>query len=145
MAWFQALSISGSGLTAQRLRLDLISSNLANMESTRGAYGGYYRRKLPVFSECLAQSLDPYAWGTQEALGSGVRVVAVVEDPSPPRLVYNPSHPDARPDGYVAYPNINVADEMVDMLTAARSYEANVTAFNAGKNIILKALEIGRG
>lgn len=139
MRILRSLAISASGLTAQRLRLDLVAGNVANMETTRTPEGGPYRRKTAVFAEKLARARE------EGFPGRGVQVAAVVDDPAPPRLVYDPQHPDADARGYVAYPNVNLADEMVEMVRASRAYEANVTVLNAGKNMALKALEIGRG
>lgn len=136
MQIFKAMQISASGLTAERFRLDLISNNIANANTTRTEHGGPYRRKSAIFSEALD--------GARRA-GQGVQVAAVSEDNTPARLVYEPEHPDANEEGYVAYPNVNVIQEMVDMITATRAYEANVTAMNASKSMFLKALEIGRG
>ncbi|MBS3947252.1 MAG: flagellar basal body rod protein FlgC [Dethiobacter sp.] len=136
MRIFQAMKISASGLTAERFRLDLIASNVANVNTTRTEQGGPYRRKTAVFAERLDEA---------SRAGGGVRVAAVSVDRSEPRLVFEPEHPDADAAGYVAYPNINIVQEMVDMITATRAYEANVTAFNASKSMFLKALEIGRG
>lgn len=136
MQIFKAMQISSSGLTAERFRLDLIANNIANVHTTRTAEGGPFRRRSAVFAETMdAASRN----------GQGVRVVAVSEDRTPPRLVYEPGHPDANAAGYVAYPNVNVIQEMVDMITATRAYEANVTTLNAAKSMFLKALEIGRG
>lgn len=136
MQIFKAMQISASGLTAERLRLDLISSNIANAQSTRTAEGGPYRRKAAVFAEAMDKA---------RGAGQGVQVAAITEDRTPPRLVYQPEHPDANEEGYVEYPNVNIIQEMVDMITATRAYEANVTAMNASKNMFLKALEIGKG
>ncbi|MBT9173501.1 MAG: Flagellar basal-body rod protein FlgC [Syntrophomonadaceae bacterium] len=136
MQIFKAMQISSSGLTAERFRLDLIANNIANAHSTRTEQGGPYRRRSAVFAE----KMDAARRNRQ-----GVRVVSVSEDQTPPRLVYEPGHPDADAAGYVAYPNVNVIQEMVDMITATRAYEANVTALNATKSMFLKALEIGRG
>ena len=140
MELLPALAISASGLTAERLRLDLIAGNLANVNTTRTADGGPYRRQVPVFAERLRQALGQQS----RSSGRGVEVAAIVADNSPPRLIYDPSHPDADDDGYVALPNINVVMEMVDMITATRAYEANVTVLNAAKAMTMKALEIGR-
>lgn len=136
MQIFKAMQISSSGLTAERFRLDLIANNIANAHSTRTEDGGPYRRRSAVFAE----QMDAARRNRQ-----GVRVVSVSEDQTPPRLVYEPGHPDADASGYVAYPNVNVIQEMVDMITATRAYEANVTSLNAAKSMFLKALEIGRG
>jgi len=138
---FRSFQISGSALTAEKLRVDTIASNLANMQTTRTAAGGPYRRKTVVFEERLSQvrQVPP------SFRGLGVRVAALVEDPNPPRMEYDPEHPDANEDGLVAYPNIDLAKEMTDLITASRSYEANTTAINTAKSLYLKALEIGRG
>ncbi|WP_227767254.1 flagellar basal body rod protein FlgC [Zhaonella formicivorans] len=141
MRLFNSLAISATGLTAERLRMDLISSNIANINTTRTAEGGPYRRKVAVFAEQLEQALG----SRQGYRGKGVQVAAIVQDNSPDKLVYDPSHPDADPQGYVHLPNINIVTEMVDLITATRSYEANVTVLNAGKAMAMKALEIGRG
>ncbi|MDK2820366.1 MAG: flagellar basal-body rod protein FlgC [Clostridia bacterium] len=141
MELLPAIEISASGLTAERLRLDLIASNLANINTTRTPEGGPYKRKVPVFEEKLQEALGK---NPTNAPGRGVKVARIVEDNTPPRLVYEPSHPDADANGYVAYPKINVVSEMVDMITATRAYEANVTVLNAAKAMTLKALEIGR-
>jgi len=141
---------SASALTAQRLRMDVIASNIANAETSRGRYvnGRWepYARKMVVlepvrksFSELLDSKLSRGSGRT-----AGVKVARIVEDSSPPRLVYNPTHPDADEDGYVRMPNVDILKEMVDMISATRSYEANVTALNASKAMFTKALEIGR-
>ncbi|HBT38711.1 MAG: Flagellar basal-body rod protein FlgC [Thermotoga sp. 50_1627] len=135
MSEFTIFNVSASGMTAQRLRLDVIASNIANSETTRTERGGPYRRKVPIFAEHL---LD-------KNRTSAVKVVRIEEDPSPFRLVYDPSHPDADENGYVSYPNVNVLREMVDLINAQRSYEANVSAFNVTKSMITSALQIGRG
>lgn len=140
--------ISASALTAQRLRMDVISSNIANAETTRARYvdGQFvpYRRKTVVvepaktsFRDMLNQQLD--GSGAQ-----GVRVSKIEEDPTPFKQVYNPSHPDADENGMVYMPNVDIVKEMVDMISASRSYEANVTALNASKAMFMKSLEIGR-
>ncbi len=130
-----AMEISASALTAERTRMNQISSNLANANSTRTAEGGPYRRKDAVFATMLDEA--------NAKKSGGVEVVAVIEDQSAPRLQYDPGHPDARPDGYVAYPNVNVVEEMADMISATRTYEANVTAMKAGMDMQMKALTIG--
>lgn len=145
MDFFSSMDISASALSAERTRMNLISSNLANANSTRTAEGGPYRRKDAVFT---ATPLDPPG-SFSAALGKasaarGVEVTRIQEDPRPPRLQYEPNNPDADPQGYVAYPNVNVVEEMADMITASRSYEANVTAANAAKAMALKTLELGR-
>ncbi|MFM9277323.1 flagellar basal body rod protein FlgC [Paenibacillus jiagnxiensis] len=144
-----SFSISSSALTAQRLRMDVISSNIANAETTRAqVVNGQavpYRRKMvvlepnrPRFSDMLNAQMNG---GTT---ASGVKVAEIQEDTSPLKPVYNPEHPDADANGYVYMPNVDIAKEMVDMISASRSYEANVTALNASKAMISKALEIGK-
>jgi len=135
MSLFHTMDISASGLTAQRLRLDTIANNLANVETTRTSSGTPYRRQVPVFREVFGQTLGSFG---------GVEVVAIVKDQSPFRMVYDPGHPDANPDGYVLYPNVNPVIEMTDMISATRSYEANLSVMNAAKSMFLKALEILR-
>ncbi|MEW6771507.1 MAG: flagellar basal body rod protein FlgC [Bacillota bacterium] len=138
MQLFRTFAISGSGLTAQRLRLDLVANNLANVHTTRTPAGGPYRRQVPVFAQRLEAARNGFS-------GAGVVVSQILEDQSPPQLVFNPGHPDADEQGYVRFPAINVANEMVDMIAATRAYEANATVFEAAKNMAQKALEIGRG
>lgn len=139
MRMFRAIDVSGSSLTAHRLWLDSISANLANVNTTRTADGGPYRRKVPVFAEMLDKTIGGY-----EDTG-GVRVVEIAEDDTPPRLAYQPDHPDADAEGYVAFPNVNVVREMADMLTASRAYEANLAVADAARNMWAGALEIMRG
>ena len=137
------LQISASGLTAERTRLQTVSSNIANAQTTRTEEGGPYKRRLPVF-QSTAVSDNPFGDLLDRKL-QAPKVVDVVLDDRPSEEVYNPSHPDANPEtGMVAMPNVNVVEEMVDMISASRSYEANVTAITATKNMALKALEIGR-
>ncbi|MCP4691415.1 MAG: flagellar basal body rod protein FlgC [Desulfobacterales bacterium] len=145
MDFFSALNTSSSGLTAQRLRMNLISQNLANINTTRTAEGGPYRRKDVVIGASPIQDnfLDVLS-GEMVSKPSNVQVMGIVEDPRSPRLVYDPEHPDANPEGYVAMPNVNLMEEMVNMISATRSYEANVTATKATKDMALKALEIGQ-
>ncbi|HYR96552.1 MAG TPA: flagellar basal body rod protein FlgC [Candidatus Binatus sp.] len=139
------LAISASALRAERLRLDVIASNLANASTTRTAEGGPYRRRNVVF---MAQPEEADFGATLEAVSvqgarQGVKVVDVVEDPSPARLVFDPGHPDANPEGYVAYPNVNPIAETVDLMAATRAYEANVQAVNATRRMAEAALSIG--
>jgi len=145
MDFFNALHISSSGLSAQRLRMNLISGNLANMNTTRTQAGGPYRRKDAIFA--AERSMPPF----KEMLKNRddlelpeVKVVEIVNDNSPPVMKYDPQHPDADENGYVALPNIKLMEEMVNLISATRSYEANVTAVKAAKDMALKALEIGR-
>jgi flagellar basal-body rod protein FlgC len=140
---FTSMRISSTALQAQRTRLDTISSNLANMETTRTPEGGPYQKKSVVFTTdgtSFEQRLDRSLRGAAQ----GVRVAQIVADNSEPKMVYDPAHPDADNGGYVAMPNINLMDEMVDMMSAGRAYEANVTVVKAAKRMALKALEIGR-
>jgi len=137
------LQISASGLTAERTRLQTVSSNIANAQTTRTEEGGPYQRRLPVFKSS-AVSNNPFG-DVLDRMLQAPKVVDVIVDERAAERVYNPSHPDADPDtGMVAMPNVNVVEEMVDMISASRSYEANVTAITATKNMALKALEIGR-
>lgn len=145
MRLMNSFAISASGLSAERLRMDLISSNIANINTTRTQEGGPYRRRVAVFAESLDRAIGKSAGRTTKPAGKGVEVVAIHQDETPAKLVYDPSHPDADPQGYVHMPNINIVTEMVDMITASRAYEANVTALNSAKSMVLKALEIGRG
>ncbi|GFO67315.1 flagellar basal-body rod protein FlgC [Geomonas limicola] len=144
MDFFSSMDISASALSAERTRINLISSNLANVNSTRTAEGGPYKRKDAVFSATAAQKGSFGAALNQASQARKVEVSQVREDQNPPRLQYEPSHPDADAAGYVAYPNINVVEEMTDMVSATRSYEANVTAAQAAKAMALKTLELGR-
>lgn len=134
---FVIFRVSASGLQAQRTRMNLIASNMANAHTTKTETGGPYKRKDVVFrAEQVEQGPD----NTLE----GVKVENVIEDNTPPRMVYDPGHPDADKDGYVAMPNISVIEEMANMMMASRAYEANVSAFNISKTMLLKTLEIGR-
>lgn len=145
MDFFSSMRVSASGLEAQMKRMNTISSNIANAETTRGVDGGPYKKKDAV----LAAETDRESFGEilQNRLDEevqGVRVTDIAEDQKPPRLVYNPNHPDANAEGYVAMPNVNTVEEMANMISAQRSYEANVTAMNSAKAMAQKALEIGR-
>lgn len=147
MAFLSSLQINASGMTAQRMRMDVISQNLANASTTRTAEGTPYRRHYTIFQQReQMQSFRSVLEGEEQKLstGRGVRVTTIAEDPSDFKLKYDPTHPDALEDGYVRMPNVDTAQEMVDMLGATRAYEANVTALNAVKNMALKALEIGK-
>lgn len=138
---FSALEVSGAGLTAQRGRMNVISSNLANVHTTRGANGQPYRRIDPVFvSEPVApDSADPVLRQVQT-----VRLASVRTDPTPGQLMYEPGHPDANAQGYVEYPNVNVVTEMVNLMTASRAYEAGVTSIESIKAMARSALKIGQ-
>ena len=146
MGFLDALRASASGLSAQRIRMKLISSNLANMHTTRTPEGGPYQRREPVFA---AQSPVGTSFGdmlkTQQEGGVvEVRTVEILKDGREPIYKHAPDHPDADEKGYIALPNISVTEEMVNLVSASRSYEANVAAVKATKNMVLKALEIGR-
>lgn len=131
MRIFHALEVAASGLTSERLRLDVIANNLANVNTTRTPDGGPYQRQMAVVASRPVET-------------GGVRVLGIVRDLTPPVQKYDPAHPDADAAGYVLLPNVNVVTEMVDLISASRAYEANVTAMNAVKQMMLKALEIGR-
>ncbi|ADI01730.1 MAG TPA: flagellar basal body rod protein FlgC [Syntrophothermus lipocalidus] len=145
MRFLNAFDISASGMTAQRLRMDVISNNLANVNTTRTPQGGPYRRQMVIF-----EARTPSKGNFKDLLSAymegegGVRVKAIREDTSPFKRVYDPGNPDADQDGYVNMPNVNVVSEMVDMISATRAYEANVSAVEATKSMAMKALEIGR-
>ncbi|MBQ3912906.1 MAG: flagellar basal body rod protein FlgC [Lachnospiraceae bacterium] len=147
---FSCMNISASGMTAQSMRMDTIAENIANAQTTRDEHGKTYRRKTVVFAEktenafqyAIDQSRSNHAVSTT---GNGVKVTAIVEDHVASLVkVYDPAHPDADDDGYVTYPNVNTVTEMTNLIDATRSYEANVTAFNATKNMLLKGLELGK-
>ncbi|HNR63179.1 MAG TPA: flagellar basal body rod protein FlgC [Thermotogota bacterium] len=145
---FRTLNISASGLTAQRARLDVIASNIANAETTRSDEGGPYRRKAVIFREVFEEAVGEAHYRDnrlQTDSMQGVEIAAIEADKRPFRLVYDPSHPDANDEGYVQMPNVNVLREMVDLINAQRSYEANVTAMNATKSFVNAALQIGKG
>ena len=147
MSFFGSLDTSASGLTAQRLRLDVISQNMANASTTRTESGGPYKKKNVVFEQIQNEagtSFGAVLNKKRQSGNNGVRVAEIVEDQSEGTLVYDPSHPDANEQGYVEMPNVNIIDEMVDMISASRSYEANVNSFNSMKSMFTKALEIGK-
>jgi flagellar basal-body rod protein FlgC len=145
MDFFNASHTSSSGLSAQRLRMNLISSNLANIHTTRTPQGGPYKRKDAIFeAKPVAQSFKDVLRSRGAKGVSEVKVAEIIEDPAPAIMKYDPNHPDADEKGYVAMPNINLMEEMVNMITAARSYEANVAAVKASKSMALKALDIGK-
>ena len=149
MAFLDSMSMVGSGLTAQQLRLDVISENVTNATTTRTDGGGAYRRKLVVFQAEGTQT--PFQAALDRARGvvssgqeGGVRVVQIAEDPSDFKLVYDPTHPDANADGYVEMPNVDMMKEITDAMAAAQAYSANVTALNVLKQVANKGLEIGQ-
>ncbi|HEX8207511.1 MAG TPA: flagellar basal body rod protein FlgC [Solirubrobacteraceae bacterium] len=148
MSLFGAIDISGSGLSAERLRMDVTAENLANAQSTQGADGQPYRRKEVVlrqagagFETALAGAMGPSSSATP---ARGVEVVEIAEDQAPNRMVYDPGHPDANADGYVSMPNVDPVTEMVDLIAASRAYEANVTAMQTAKTMFSKTLDLLR-
>lgn len=147
MGFFNSLDIGASALTAQRLRMDLISQNIANVSTTRTENGGPYRRKVAVFEEkSVNGSFSDYlTQGSKDRfIGKGVRVAKIMEDPSEFKKVYDPGNPDADENGYVEMPNVDTITEMVNMISASRAYEANITAMNTTKSMALKTLELGK-
>jgi len=151
MGLFSSINIAASGLTAQRTRLDVIADNMANVNTTRTADGAPFQRSRVVFRPRVNQPYwrSPFLPDSMDhGVGTGVRISKIEKDTSPPRLVYDPTHPDALLTGpragYVAYPNVNVVDEMVDMMAASRSYEANVAIIEGTTAMYQRALEIGR-
>lgn len=145
MSAFGAMDISASGMTAQRLRTDIIAQNIANVNTTRDENGEPYKRRTVVFEEKPSNSFNDYLSVASGSIGNGVKVSQIVEDEETPMtMVYDPSHPDANEEGYVMYPNVNTVTEMTNLIDASRSYEANVTAFNGTKSMTMTALEIGK-
>lgn len=147
MSLFGSMNVSASGMTAQRLRMDTISQNIANVNTTRGADGQPYRRKTVVFEEISQNNnfksmLNRYLDDAGKV--GGVKVASIEEDSAPFIKSYDPTHPDADDDGYVSLPNVNTIEEMTNLISANRSYEANITAFNATKSMVSSALNIGR-
>ena len=145
MDFMTALDIGASALTADRTQMNLIAMNLANVKTTRTAEGGPYRRKTAVLAATDVD--DPFSVHMRSAMDrelKGVRVMAVATDTRPLKAVYEPGHPDANAEGYVYYPDVNVVEEMANLMTAQRNYEANVTTVDAVKSMYTKALEIGR-
>ena len=142
------IDIAVSGLKAENLRMNVIANNIANANTTRTQEGGPYQRMRTVFAPRVDASREfapLLSTMTKDGIPMGVRVTSIQKDTSPPRMVFDPGHPDANAEGYVAMPNVNVVNEMVDLISASRAYEANVTAMNAAKSMALKALDIGRG
>lgn len=142
MSFFDAIDIAASGLTAERLRMDVTAENLANAQTTRGANGQPYQRQ-----EVILQQTGGFGASLAGAVGSspapgGVQVTGIVSDPTPDKLVYNPSSPDANAQGYVRMPNVNSVTEMVDLISESRSYEADVTAMQTAKTMYSKTLEL---
>lgn len=147
MSIFRGINISASGLTAQRTRMDVIAKNIANASTTRAQNGEPYRRQVAVFKAAEGQTSFREILSRKKAGSSskgGVELVGILDDKTPFRMVYNPGHPDADAQGYVRMSNVDPVTEMVDMISATRSYEANVTALSSTKSMLLKALEIGK-
>ena len=146
MSFFKSMNISSSGLAAQRLRMNILSANLANAQTTRGEEGGgpYRRRDVVFSSQPIGNRFEDYLHGTSGAELSKVQVLDIHKDSRAPRLVFDPSHPEANENGYVEMPNIQVMTEMVNMIAATRAFEANATALDDAKQMAMKALEIGR-
>ena len=146
MDFFKTMEITASGLNAERSRMNTIASNLANAKTTRTAEGGPYKRLDPVFQSVpLAEKFSELVGEKAAHASSLVKVESIRQDDSPPQMVYDPSHPDADPSGYVALPNVNVVQEMVNMITASRAYEAGVTVMSTVKGMARSALNIGGG
>jgi flagellar basal-body rod protein FlgC len=144
MSLFGGLEISASGLTAERLRMDVTAENLANAQTTRGADGQPYRRKEVILQEAPGSFGATLSKAMSAGQGGGVQVAAVVEDQTPLKRVYDPGHPDADAQGYVSMPNVDTVTEMVDLISASRAYEANVTAMQAAKQMFARTLELLR-
>jgi flagellar basal-body rod protein FlgC len=153
MAFLSSLDIAASGLTAQQLRLDVISENITNSQTTRTENGGAYRRKMVVFQaesgrdsfrEAMARATDGLVPNTGYETAGGVKVTEIVEDPSDLKLTYDPTNPDANEDGYVEYPNVDMVKEMTDAMAATQAFSADATAFNTVKEVISKGMEIGK-
>ena len=148
MSIFNSINISSSGLTAERTRMDTISKNIANANTTRTSSGSPYRRQMVVFQENNKNSFSDYLslYSNTNGLSDkdGVKISSIVEDKSPFKKVYDPGHPDANEEGYVDMPNVDIVKEMVDMISATRGYEANITSINSSKTMAMKALNIGK-
>jgi flagellar basal-body rod protein FlgC len=138
----RAMDISVSGIEAQRITMELIASNLANINTTRTVYGGPYRRRVPVLSEKSISFAEELSRAERKLHGGGVEVTDVVEDSSPFQKVYKPGHPDADEQGFVSLPNVDMSTEMVDLMYSSRLYEANITAFNATKKMMQDTLQL---
>ena len=146
MGLFQSFNISATGMTAERFRTDIISENIANINTTKTENGDPYRRKIVTFAEKNVTPFSTYySTSRNRAVGNGVKVNRVTEDYSTDFVMeYDPSHPDADENGYVSYPNVNTVTEMTNLIDATRAYEANATAFDASKNMALTGLSIGK-
>lgn len=153
MVFLSSMNIVGSGMTAQQLRLDVISENITNINTTRTEAGGTYRRKMVVlqaesgqggFQAAMAAAAGNQSPSLESPVTGGVRVTEIAEDPSELPLIYDPSHPDANADGYVEMPNVTLVKELTDAMAATQAFSANVTAFNTLKEVVSRSLEIGR-
>lgn len=146
MGVFSAMNVAATGMTAEQLRMDVISENIANASTTRTEKGEAYRRKAIVFAERDTTSFDNILNGyLHHYQPNGVRVTQIVEDPSDFKLVYEPDNPDANENGYVEYPNVDTVTEMTNLIDSSRAYEANVTSFNSAKSMAMKGLELFNG
>lgn len=142
---FGSINISASGLNSERTRMDLISKNIANANTTRTSSGTPYRRQLAVYSENEKNQFESLLSSEQKRKNyGGVTITGIVNDNSPLKQIYDPGHPDAKADGYVEMPNVDIVREMVDMITATRAYEANLTSINTVKTMAMKAIDIGK-
>lgn len=143
MSMFDGMNVSATGMTAQRFRMDVISENIANINTTKDENGEVYRRKTVVFNEKSSLNFGDTLYNSLNVYKpDGVRVSHVVEDQSDLKMVYDPTHPDADENGYVMYPNVDTVTEMTNLIDSSRAYEANATAFNAAKSIAVKGLEL---
>lgn len=146
MSIFHSIDVSATALTAEKTRIDVISNNMANANTTRATGGMPYRRQMTVFKEKKGTPFSSYLRdANNKYFNDGVSISGIVEDTTPFKLIYEPGHPDADENGYVRMPNVDMAKEMVDMIDAYRAYEANVTSMNTSKSLLMKALDIGRG
>lgn len=145
MGFLDSMNISASALTATRLRMDVIAENMANIDTTRTESGDPYRRRYVVFQQRESDSTFASFFNRAQTAAGGVRVAMIGEDQSEFKYDYNPEHPDADENGYVRLPNVEVVQEMVDMMSAYRAYEANITAANVFKDMAMKTLELGKG
>lgn len=149
MSFWNSIQISGSGLSAQRMRLDIISNNIANAQTTHTAAGGAYKRQDVVFTPQGGQSTIPssitsHIQGLSATPTGGVQVASIITDQTPGQQVYDPTNPDANAQGYVTMPNVDLVTEMTNLLSATRSYEANLSVVEASKQMALKSLDIGK-
>ncbi len=147
MAFLDSMRVVGSGLTAQKLRLDVVSENITNMNTTRTEEGGAYRRKIVTFEAQEGQTTFEAAMAQAKGTtptGGGVKVTGIIEDQSDFKLVYDPTHPDANEEGYLEMPNVDLIKEMADAMAASQAFSANTTAFNTLRSVAARGLEIGK-